>query len=87
MRLKKRKTDWSVLRYLVYFTQVGVTLVMPPVLFAFFSLWLRDKFGWGNGVVIGGILLGVAVAACGLRDFLRMTEKKARQREREEDKP
>lgn len=87
MRLKKRKTDWSVLRYLVYFTQVGVTLVMPPVLFAFLSLWLRDKFGWGNGVVIGGILLGVAVAVCGLRDFLRMTEKKARKSEHKEDKP
>ena len=35
--------------------------------------------GWGNGVVIIGILLGIAVAACSLRDFLRFTERKARE--------
>lgn len=83
MRLSQNRKKWSVLRYLIYFSQVGVTVVTPPVLCCFGALWLRNRFGWGNGVVIVGILLGIAVAACGLRDFLRFTERKARESERE----
>ena len=41
----------------------------------------------GNGVVIAGLLLGVGVAVCGLRDFLRFTERKARESERKEKMP
>lgn len=85
--MRKKKTDWSVLRYLVYFTQVGITMVTPPLFLALGAVWLRDRFGWGNGIVIAGILLGVAVAAVGLRDFMRLTERKAWQSEREDKKP
>lgn len=87
MQLKKRKSDWSVLRYLVYFTQVGFTVITPPLLCCFGAVWLRGRFGWGNGVVIGGIVLGVAVAAVSLRDFLRLIERKARESEREDKLP
>ena len=68
--MQKGKGNWSVLRYLIYFSQVGITVVVPPVLCCF-----------------AGILLGIAVAACSLRDFLRFTERKAREREKEEKLP
>ena len=83
MPLPNWNNSWSVLRYLIYFRQVGFTVVTPPVLCCFGEIWLLDKFGWGNGVLIVGILLGIAVAACGLRDFLRFTERKARESEKE----
>ena len=68
------------LRYLIYFSQVGFTVITPPVLCCFGAIWLRNRVtGRGNGVVIIGILLGIAVAACSLRDFLRFTERKARE--------
>ena len=44
------------LRYLIYFSQVGFTVITPPVLCCFGAIWLRNRFGWGNGVVIIGIL-------------------------------
>ncbi len=86
MRLQNGKRKWAALRYLVYFTQVGFTLVTPPLLLSFGALWLRRKFGLGNWIVIAGILLGVAVAFCGLRDFLRLAEREARKGEQERDK-
>ncbi|BFL40337.1 hypothetical protein K400107F7_19870 [Agathobaculum massiliense] len=62
-------------------------MAVPPLLGCFGAVWLRDRFGWGNGVVIAGLLLGVGVAVCGLRDFLRFTERKARESERKEKMP
>ena len=84
--MRKKKTDWSVLRYLIYFTQVGITVITPPLVLAFGAVWLRNRFGWSDGVVIVGILLGIAISVCGLRDFLRMTENAAKKSERKEDK-
>ena len=77
--MQRGKQGFSVLRYLIYFSQVGFTVITPPVLCCFGALWLRNRFNWGNGVVIAGILLGIAVAACGLRDLRRVTERKARE--------
>ena len=87
MRLNQNRNHWGTLRYLIYFSQVGFTIITPPVLCCFGAGWLRNRFGWGNGVVLIGILLGIAVAACGLRDFLRFTERKARESERKEKLP
>lgn len=87
MRLRKEKKTWSALRYIVYFTQVGLTMVTPPLLCSFGGLWLRDKFGWGNWIVIFCILLGVAIACVGLRDFLRLTQREAQKNERKANKP
>lgn len=85
--VRNRKSDWSVLRYLIYFSQVGFTVITPPLLCCLGAVWLRRRFDWGNGVVVAGILLGVAVAACGLRDFLRFTERKARESEKKDKLP
>lgn len=54
MPLTKKQNHWGVLRYLIYFTQVGVSVVTPPILCCFGALWLKSRFSLGNGVVIVG---------------------------------
>ncbi len=82
--LLKRKTHWAAaLRYLVYFTQFGLTMVTPPVLYTFAAWWLRNRFDLGNWVVIVGILTGIATAGLNLWKFMQFTEKKAKESERE----
>ncbi|MCB6364837.1 AtpZ/AtpI family protein [Intestinibacillus massiliensis] len=79
----KNKSTWTVLKYLVYFTQFGLNMIIPPVVMTALAWWLKNKFGWGNGVIIIGILLGIAVAGCNLWKFMQYTEKKAKESERE----
>ena len=57
--MTKKQNHWSVLRYLIYFTQVGVSVVTPPILCCFAALWLKRRFALGNGTVIIGIVLVV----------------------------
>ena len=69
MPLTKKQNHWSVLRYLIYFTQVGVSVVTPPILCCFAALWLKRRFALGNGTVIIGIVL--VVKANGRRREIR----------------
>jgi positive regulator of sigma E activity len=71
---------------LAYFTQVGISVITPPLVCAFAAMWLRDRFQWGNGVVVAGILLGVAIAIVSLREFLRLAEREARKSQDEKEK-
>ncbi len=82
--LLKRKTNWAAaLRYLVYFTQFGLNMITPPVLYTFAAWWLRNRFDLGDWVVIVGILLGIATAGLNLWKFMQFTAKKAKESERE----
>ena len=85
MRLRKKKNDWSVLRYLAYFTQFGVAMIVPPLLCAVAAYWLKNRFGWGGWTVVVGILLGVGAACVNVRELLLFTERQAQKRQREEE--
>lgn len=78
-----KKSKWTALHYLVYFTQFGFNMIIPPVVMTGLAWFLKNKFGWGNGVIIAGILLGIAVAMCNLWKFMQYIEKKAKESERE----
>lgn len=59
------------LKMLIWLTQLGLSVAVPPVGFILLALWLRDRCSWGNWVIWAGIILGVFSAIEGLRASLK----------------
>ena len=66
------------LSLLVWLTQLGLSVAVPPVVFILLAVWLRDGCGWGNWVLWVGIALGIYCAVTGfissLRSLSRLTK-------------
>ena len=56
---------------LVWLTQLGLSVAIPPVLLILLAKWLRESCGWGGWVMWAGIALGVLLAIDGLRTCLK----------------
>ena len=56
---------------LVWLTQLGLSVAVPPVLMIFIARWLRDDLGWGEWVIWIGIALGIVMGIDGLRTSLK----------------
>lgn len=59
------------LKLLVWLTQLGLSVALPPAGFLFLALWLRDSCNWGGWVIWAGIGLGGYGAVEGLRSGLK----------------
>lgn len=60
--------EWKLL---IWLTQLGLSVVVPPVLLLILTLWLRDEHGWDNWVVWVGIAFGIILGIDGLRTSLK----------------
>ena len=56
---------------LIWLTQLGLSVAVPPVGFILLAIWLRDRFSWGSWVIWVGVILGVFSAVEGLRASLK----------------
>lgn len=72
------------LSLIVWLTQLGLSVAVPPAGFILLALWLRDSCGWGGWVLWVGIVLGLVGAFEGLRTGLKAMERMSRS-EKEED--
>ncbi len=59
------------LTLLVWLTQLGLSVALPPAGFILLAVWLRDRFGWGGWVIWAGIVIGLICAVDGLRTSLK----------------
>ncbi len=65
--------SWTkVLRQIAWLTQLGLSLVAPPLLCAWGSWWLMQRFSLGGWVMVLGIVLGLGASASSAMQFYRM---------------
>lgn len=81
--MKKKESFSDSLKYLVYFTQISITMITPILLYTFIGWWVVCKFNLSNIIVILALLLGVAVGFASCYKFMQMMQRKADESERE----
>ena len=64
-------------------TQLGLSLVTPPLLLLLGALWLQNRFGIGDWIMAAAILCGLISAGCTFRQFVSAEIRRA-EREGEE---
>lgn len=73
-------------KMLVWLTQLGLSVALPPLGFIYLAVRLQNNYGWGNWVIWAGIALGILCALEGLRSSLK-TMAFMSQKEQEEKPP
>ena len=68
---------------LIWVTQLGISVAVPPAAFIWLGVWLRDRFALGNWVVIVAIVVGVVCALDGLRTSLKAMERMTKDKKQE----
>lgn len=71
------------LNLLVWLTQLGLSIALPPLGFILLAVWLRDRWGWGSWVIWVGVVLGLVVAFEGLRSCLKAMESMSKDKKQE----
>lgn len=74
----------KVMRYLVWLTQLGLSVAAPLVGFIFLGTWLHNSRGWGGWTVAVGVALGLLGAAGGLYNSFKTLHRMSKA---DEDKP
>lgn len=69
---------------LVWMTQLGLSVALPPLGFILLACWLRNRWGWGTWVIWVGILLGIVCAIDGLRISLKAMEMMSKDKQEKE---
>lgn len=72
---------------LVWLTQLGLSVALPPAGFILLAVWLRDRFGWGEWVLWVGIVLGLICAADGLRSSLKAMSRMTKDGQKKDPPP
>jgi len=68
---------------LVWLTQLGLSVAIPPAAFIFLTVWLRNRFELGVWVIVAGVLVGIICAVDGLRVSLKAMERIAKDDKKE----
>ena len=74
----------KVMSYLVWLSQLGLSVAIPLVGFILLGVWLHNSRGLGGWTVVVGVGLGIVGAAGGLYNSFKVLTRMLRQ---EEEKP
>lgn len=68
---------FKLLRSLTWLTQLGLSIMAPPVLCIGACWWLQSRFGLGVWIMVLGIVLGLGGSVSGALQFYRMVRRQA----------
>ena len=71
------------LNLLIWMTQLGISVAVPPVVFVLLGVWLRERFALGNWVMIVAVAVGLICAVNGLRSSLKVMERMTEDKKQE----
>lgn len=71
------------LNMLVWLTQLGLSVAVPLGGMIWLSVWLHSSCGWGDWVVIVGVILGIVFAIDGLRTSLKAMNRMSKDKEQD----
>lgn len=74
------------MKLLIWITQLGLSVAVPLGGFILLAVWLKNRFAWGNWVIIVGVVIGILCAAEGLLSSLK-TMKRMAKKDKEEVPP
>ncbi len=80
----KRPVDFSALKALSFITQAGLSFCVPLVLCIWGASVLCNRFQWGNGAMLAGVLIGLYAGISSFVGILRAMNRMAQQRKEEE---
>lgn len=81
------KNIYDVARHLVWLTQFGLSIVIPPVLCIMGAVWLRRQFSLGGWVVAVGVFIGILAAVGCLRSSLQALDRQGKAPRKKEPPP
>ncbi len=65
-------------RAAMWLTQLGLSIITPPVLLMLLGVWLQNRFALGNWVLIVAIVVGLLSSFCSALSFYRSFTRKNR---------
>lgn len=74
------KDLYDITRHLVWLTQFGLSVCVPPILFVAAAVGLQKMFSLGSWVIVAGVILGVLSVVSSLRYSLKAIERQGRER-------
>lgn len=72
---------------IIWLTQLGLSVALPLAGFTLLALWLQDKFGLGNWILVCGIFIGFISAIDGLRVSLKAMDRMSRHNSKKDEPP
>lgn len=69
-------------KWLSYVTQLGLSIVTPIVLCVFVAIYIKNKTGWGDIVVVIGLVVGLVAGAYSFYSFVKIVLKSTKNTKR-----
>ena len=84
--MHQKKPFFKVMKGIVWLTQLGFSLVVPPLVLIWLAIWLQQRYSLGSWILIAGILVGLCGSAGTALTFYRTTVHEARKEQKRRPK-